>query len=108
MSGEAASPLRVLEVSSGIAGAYCGWMLKEMGAEVVQLVFLAETAEPADPIGLALTYYAAGKRRVSVDEAAGTIAESDLIITDDAARLASLTGRTIEEFAASHPHMSWV
>ena len=37
MNGAGGKALRVVELSSGIAGAYCGWLLQQMGAEVALL-----------------------------------------------------------------------
>jgi crotonobetainyl-CoA:carnitine CoA-transferase CaiB-like acyl-CoA transferase len=91
------SGLRVLEISAGIAGSYCGKMFADAGADVVK-------AEPAggDPMrrwsasgavipeggsGTLFGYLNAGKRSVVLDapeapRAARLLAGVDLIITD--------------------------
>ena len=103
MSSAAGLKLRVAEISSGIAGAYCGWLLQHMGAEVVHIGAPTIAAEDADSIALALAYYAEGKLAVPPEGAAEAIAGADLVITDDAARLAAVSGRTVAESAARQP-----
>lgn len=103
MSGATGSPLRVVEVSSGIAGAYCGWLLEQMGAEVLHAGTLPTAVEGADPIALARAYYADRKRALSPEEEADAVAGADLVITDDVARLIALTGCPIVEAAARQP-----
>ena len=107
MSAAGGTPLRVVELSTGIAGAYCGWLLQQMGAEVTRvgrLPVLADAAlQQTDPIALALDYYAADKQTCETAEAASAIASADLVITDNAPRLAALTGRPIAALAAGQP-----
>jgi crotonobetainyl-CoA:carnitine CoA-transferase CaiB-like acyl-CoA transferase len=103
MSGTTGLKLRVAEVSSGIAGAYCGWLLQNMGAAVSRVGAAAVSAGGTDPIALALAYYAAGKHVVPPEGAREDVAGADLVITDDAERFAALTGRTIAESAAEQP-----
>ena len=100
MSGASGTPLRVVEISSGIAGAYCGWLLQQMGAEVVRIGTLPTAAEGADQIALALAYYTADKQATSPEGAIDAVASADLVITDDAARVTALIGRPIAEIAA--------
>lgn len=100
MSGATGAPLRVVEVSTDIAGAYCGWLLQHMGAEVVRIGALPEAA---DPISLAVAYYAADKRTQSSETVIEAIAGADLVITDDAAHFAALNGLTIADLAARQP-----
>ncbi len=101
MSGANGTPLRVVEISSGIAGAYSGWLLQQMGAEVVRI----GTADNAtDPISMAVAYYAAEKQTVSAGKAVDAVADADMVITDDAARVAALTGRPIAGWAARQPN----
>ena len=97
------SPLRVVEVSSGIAGAYCGWLLRQMGAEVVRLDPLPATPGDSDPVAMTLAYYAQDKSAAARDMASEVLTRADLVITDDATRLTALTCSTIEELAARHP-----
>ena len=103
MSGARGTPLRVVEISSGISGAYCGWLLQQMGAEVVRIGALPTSADAADPIALALAYYAADKQTISPDGATDAVASADLVITDDVARVTALIGRPIAEIAAAQP-----
>ncbi len=101
MSGANGTPLRVVEISSGIAGAYCGWLLQQMGAEVIRV----GTADIAtDPISLAMAYYAEEKQTLSADKAGDAIADADLVITDDAPLVAMITGRPIAGWAARQPN----
>jgi hypothetical protein len=74
------TPLRVVELSSGIAGAYAGWLLREMGAEVVRLGPLPIAADAADAFALALAYYATGKQGVDADKLAAAIAAADIVV----------------------------
>ena len=107
MSGASGTPLRVLEVSSGIAGGYCGWLLRQMGAEVARIGTLrvpTDTApERPDQIVLALAYYAADKQAIEAEKTAEAVAGADLVLTDDAPLLAALTGRPIADLAAGQP-----
>lgn len=106
MSGANEMPLRVVEISSGIAGAYCGWLLQGMGAEVRCVAPAAASAGAAavtDPIALAMAFYAADKQAIAAADAALAISEADLVITDDAPRLASLAGRQIGDLAVTQP-----
>lgn len=103
MSGASGTPLRVVEISSGIAGAYCGWLLRQMGAEVIRIGSAPTLADGADQIALALAYYAADKQVTPPEGAADAVASADLVITDDAVSFAALTGRPIIEVASSQP-----
>ena len=103
MSGASRTPLRVVEISSGIAGAYCGWLLQHMGAEVVRIGALPNAVSDADPIAMALAYYAAEKQTLSAEKAVDAFGDADLIITDDAPHLVALAGRPIAELAAAQP-----
>lgn len=103
MRGASGAPLRVVEISSDIAGAYCGWLLQQMGAEVARVGVLPSTAHDADPISLAMAYYAADKQTVSADKAVEAIAGADLVISDDAPGVAALTGCSIADWAVRQP-----
>ena len=107
MSGANGTPLRVVEISSGIAGGYCGWLLQQMGAVVTRIgappAPSDAAVEQADPISLALAYYAADKQAIEAAGAADAIAGAYLVITDDAPRLAALAGRPIEDLATRQP-----
>ena len=104
MSGASGTPLRVVEIASGIAGAYCGWLLQQMGAEVIRIgASAAPAAETTGPIALALAYYATDKQTIDPEGAVEAVAGADLVITDDAPRLAMLLGTTLAELAADRP-----
>ena len=103
MSEPGGKPLRVLEISSGIAGAYCGWLLRQMGAEVVRAGAAPAARDGADQIALALAYYATDKQPISPGDVADEAAGADLIITDDAAQALALIGRPIADIAAAQP-----
>lgn len=104
MNGAGGKALRVVELSSGMAGAYCGWLLQQMGAEVA-LLEAPQTgigADLNDPLALAVAYYSEGKSLVTL-AASEAIAQADLVITDDAPRLARQLGLTVAELAARQP-----
>ncbi len=103
MTGASGTPLRVVEIASGIAGAYCGWLLQQMGAEVIRVGPLPDPEDAANPIALALAYYASDKQTVEVGDVGDALAHADLVITDDAPRLSALAGRPIAELAAARP-----
>ena len=104
MNGTSGPPLRVVEISSGIAGAYCGWLLQQMGAEVTRIgVSAAPEIDTTDPIALALAYYAADKQTIEAGDAAEAVATADLVVTDDAPRLSALFGHPIADLAAAQP-----
>ena len=103
MSGASGTPLRVVEVGSGIAGAYCGWLLRQMGAEVIRVGTQPAPEDAANGIALALAYYAADKQTIESSDVADAVAAADLVITDDASQLAALAGRQIAELAAAQP-----
>ena len=104
MSAASGAPLRVVEISSGIAGGYCGWLLQQMGAEVVRIGTLPTVGDGADQIALALAYYAADKQATPPEDAVDAVTSADLVITDDAARFVVLTGRSIAEAATAQPN----
>lgn len=108
MKGSEGAPLRVAEVGGGIAVAYCGWLLRGMGAEVVRIDLgsatpEAQTLESVDPLFLTLAYYEAGKEAVSSSHAGPVLDGADLIISDDAPRLEALVGSSLEEAARVRP-----
>ena len=104
MSGASGTPLRVVEIGSGVAGAYCGWLLQQMGAEVFRIgARPAPTDAATDPLALAMAFYAADKQEIEPGDLAEAIAAADLVVTDDAPRVAALVGRPIAELATAHP-----
>ena len=96
--------MRVLEVSSDIGGAYCGWLLASLGAEVTR-VRMADSAwrAPDSPIALGLAYLAQGKSECD----AGHIDPSqyDLLIADSAHILHQATGATPASLSQRHPRL---
>ena len=94
--------MRVIEVSSGIAGAYCGWLLMRLGADVARLgcPSPADGAKP-DAISLALDYFNAGKP-VAGDAPWGA---ADIVITDDVPRLETLAGSPLSDLAGRFPSL---
>src|SRR4051794_8296830 len=59
--------LRVLEASAGIAGAYCGWLLRQTGAQVRRIALgPADTGQ--DPLSLARRYVGDSKPVVALDD----------------------------------------
>src|SRR5689334_11926996 len=77
---KAGSPLRVVEASSGIAGAYCGWLLRSMGAWVAR-IDLGAPGAATDALGLAARYLNDGKEPAVAVEVPWSAA--DIVITDD-------------------------
>ena len=58
--------MRVLEVSTDIGGAYCGWLLASLGAEVTRVATDDATWRSASsPIALGLDYLSQGKRAIA-------------------------------------------
>lgn len=105
MIDPAGTPLRVVEISTGITGAYCGWLLREMGADVARFGHPSPecSAEPDDPIAFGLAYYSTGKRTIAASEAAEAAATADLVISDDANLLSAILGGSPEAIAERHP-----
>ena len=89
---EPAAPLVVAEFSTGMAGAYCGWLLRSIGAHVGRL----GAAPPAglDAISLALGYLNDGKPARAGWEGA------DIVVIDDLAGFEALCGETLSTIAA--------
>jgi hypothetical protein len=56
----------VLEVSTGIAGAYCGWLLQQVGAQV-QRIKLGPAVTGQDALSLARRYFNDAKPVVAFD-----------------------------------------
>lgn len=108
MSGEVGKPLRVVELSTSIMGAYCGWLLSQMGADVARVVApegeSACATAPDDPIAMGLAYYAAGKRTIDVAATAATAEEADLIISDDRVFFADVMGGSPDAIAKRLPN----
>ena len=90
-----AAPLVVAEFSSGIAGAYCGWLLGRMGARVGR--FGGERSPGTDALALALGYLNDGKpARAGWDGA-------DIVIIDDLGAFEAWCGEGLGAVAARAP-----
>jgi crotonobetainyl-CoA:carnitine CoA-transferase CaiB-like acyl-CoA transferase len=128
MAGGALEGLRVLEWCGGTAGAFCGKLLSDLGAEVVKL-------EPPegdrarrelvpvgkDTVGGKFLYLGTGKRSVVLDDSmtAGDrlrrlMSEADVILTDETADLDTSTTSperaiwcSITPFGLSGPYAGW-
>lgn len=103
-----AMPLRVAEVSTGMAGAYAGWLLSRMGAQVSLLGADATSGsgEPHDPIALALSHLHADKAAAAVGGQAAmlqAIDAADIVISDDRTFLERLTGHALPALADALP-----
>jgi len=96
------TPLRVVELGTGITAAYCGWLLGDMGAEVLSLA-AANPQDAADPLALTMAYYAKAKRAVSQEALRAALPGADIVITDDALQLEALAGCSPGELAARQP-----
>ncbi|HTQ01641.1 MAG TPA: CoA transferase [Casimicrobiaceae bacterium] len=96
--------VRVLELSSDVGGAYCGWLLANLGADVVR-VPPAGSAYRAEgsPIALALEYLALGKRTAALAEV--DLALCDILICDDADLIERATGESVASLARTFPRL---
>jgi crotonobetainyl-CoA:carnitine CoA-transferase CaiB-like acyl-CoA transferase len=89
--------LRVLEISAGIAGSYCGKMFADAGADVVKVEpaegdpmrrwTAAATEVPPGGTGALFGYLSAGKRSVVLESVTGPgtrelLADVDLVVAD--------------------------
>ena len=95
------SGVRVLEYAatgSGLAGAYAGWLLARMGAQVTRLTAFVQTAPETDPnpIQLALDVLAEGKATREIpltgEDFAAMLETADILLCDAPAGLATLAG----------------
>ena len=105
--------LRILELGGGQPGAYAGWVLAGLGAEVVVLTLRdghdrAAGATPAGPDDVALH---AGKRRLLLDAsrpggrevALRVAARSDAIVNSLSPRIAEELGLSVDSVRAASP-----
>jgi crotonobetainyl-CoA:carnitine CoA-transferase CaiB-like acyl-CoA transferase len=111
MRGEALAGLRVLELSDGVAGAYCGRQFALWGADVAVLEGpagspLRHRAPMVGATSLLWEYVAAGKRGAAEPQAATLALNADVVITDNPARLAALTGMAIDALRAAAPDLT--
>ena len=110
--------VRVLELTTDVGGAYCGWLLANLGAEVTRLSVVDANASTyrsmASPIGLALAYLAEGKRERALEDddprsASASLdtllTQCDIFICDCPDLLERLTGQTPATLARHHPRL---
>jgi crotonobetainyl-CoA:carnitine CoA-transferase CaiB-like acyl-CoA transferase len=110
---------RVVDLSTGIAGAYCTKLLADAGADVVKVE--APDGDPlrrwsasgaaiaADASGALFNFLAAGKRSVVADGAAsvtGLLAEADAVIWSRGSLVAADPSLDPVEIRAAHPHLT--
>ena len=103
----APSPLRVLEHSSGIAAGYAGWLLREMGAQVVRME-AANAEANGTATGLACAYYAEGKLPPGAPDKrplAEQAGDFDFFLTDDPKGAERLLGESLAALARRHPRL---
>ena len=98
-------PLRVLEHSIGIAGAYCGWLLKQLGAEVFRLPTPSEGAAGAE--ARAMAYFTAGKRpwQSPTNRLAQHVGAFDLLITDCSPETEAMLGASLQSLHTLHTNL---
>lgn len=102
-SGTGTTPLRVVEVSRGISGAYCGWLLGGMGAEVDLLDLSDGAGGETSPVSLALDHLHVGKRTCEALDAA--LDGAALLICDDVRELERLVGEPLSSLARRRPEL---
>ena len=95
-----ASALRVIEASSGIAGAYCGWLLQRVGADV-RRIELGPAPAGSDALSLARRYFGAAKPVATLGEA--SFSQIDIVITDDWRAFEAAAGRSLADLSAAFP-----
>ncbi len=99
-SSEPSPKLLVLEASTGIAGAYCGWLLQQAGAQV-QRIELGPAEAGQDALSLARRYFNDAKPVAELD--AQVWGRVELVITDDVRGLQTACGRSLAELSAGFP-----
>ena len=111
MSGPPLAGLRVVDLSTGIAGAYCTKLLADAGADVVKVepptgdAFRAEDA--------LFDHLHASARSVVVDRAHSDdvalldalVARADLVVGGDRAHLETVLGRSLSALRAAQPRL---
>ncbi len=92
--------LRVVDISSDIAGAYCGWLFARLGATVTKAGRSRPAGQPgADAISLALDYFDTGK----IQSGDPSLDDADIVICDDLERLRDFCGGTPDTLRQRHP-----
>ena len=87
--------LCVAEFSTGMAGAYSGWLLHRMGASVSRIAPPPPTGD--DALSLALRFLAEGKAQAIDWDGA------DIVVIDDLPGFEALAGAKLGALAARHP-----
>jgi crotonobetainyl-CoA:carnitine CoA-transferase CaiB-like acyl-CoA transferase len=101
-----AAALEVVEISTGVAGAYAGWLLARMGAQVARVAHDKDNARgPLDASELGRRQFNAGKAAAaaSCDALLLQLQGADIVICDDRARLEQLTGLAVPDLARAFP-----
>ncbi|HWO93460.1 MAG TPA: CoA transferase, partial [Dehalococcoidia bacterium] len=111
------SPYRVLEIASG-AGAFCGRVLADLGADVVKLE--PPSGDPmrrqpplAGDTGIAFLWYNANKRGLTLDlddpacqeRVAGALADFDILIDGNPPGWLATRGLGPADLRGRHPHL---
>jgi len=96
--------MRVLELSTDIGGAYCGWLFASLGAEVARVAIEDRTwRSSGSPIALGLAYLAQGKRTCDVREIDPS--SYDVLVADSEELLHEVTGETPASLSQRHPRL---
>ena len=96
--------MRVLELSTDIGGAYCGWLFASLGADVTRVAIEDRTwRSSGSPIALGLAYLAQGKRTCDVREIDPS--SYDVLVADSEELLHEVTGETPASLSQRHPRL---
>ncbi len=82
-------PVKVLELSEGLAAGFAGWMLQSLGATVSRV---DTPIDGGSADGIARLTLQAGKTTVALADIADAVAWADIVITDAPDRLAAALG----------------
>ena len=93
--------LVVLEVSRSVSGAYCGWLLREMGAKISRIGPVA--TESSDPASRTINYLNADKTGHDAEAFRVLVGEADVVLTDDPSFLSEVCGQALSELADAMP-----
>ena len=94
--------MRVLEVSTDIGGAYCGWLLAMLGADVARVAVEDRTwRSPTSPIALGREHLEKGKKLTTdVD-----VSAYDVLVADSVGLFQSVIGATPHALHERHPQL---
>ena len=84
-------PLRIATFGTGMAAAYCAWLLRAMGAVATRL---SPPPEGQDGLALALRYMTAGVAQ------AAAWSDADIVVIDDVPGFEALAGGSLQQIAA--------